>query len=92
MALYAFSFGAEKARSTLGVSPSTLTALGLLVVFLSGLVSPILTGEPFLTGIWLSNPIPVIGKVGTPLFFDIGVFMVVLGVTLMIIFSLSEEG
>jgi multicomponent Na+:H+ antiporter subunit B len=92
MALYAFSFGVEKARTALGVPPSTLSALGLLVVFLSGLVGPLHAGAPFLTGLWLPKPIPVIGKVGTPLFFDIGVYMVVLGVTLMIIFSLSEEG
>ena len=92
MALYAFSFGVEKARNALGVPPSTLSALGLLVVFLSGLVGPLYAGAPFLTGLWLPKPIPVIGKVGTPLFFDIGVYMVVLGVTLMIIFSLSEEG
>jgi hypothetical protein len=36
--------------------------------------------------------LPAAGKLGTPLFFDIGVFMVVLGVTLQIVFALAEAG
>lgn len=92
MSLYAFAFGAEKARETLGVSPRIVTASGLLVVILSGLASVVFTGQPFLTSLWMSRPIPVIGKVGTPMMFDIGVYMVVFGITLMIVFSLAEEG
>jgi multicomponent Na+:H+ antiporter subunit B len=33
----------------------------------------------------------VIGKVGTPLMFDVGVCLLVIGVTLNIIFALFEE-
>ena len=92
MSLYAFAFGVEKARETLGISPQTLTASGLLVVILSGLAGVIFTGRPFLTSLWMAHPVPVIGKVGTPMMFDVGVYMVVFGVTLMIVFSLAEEG
>jgi multicomponent Na+:H+ antiporter subunit B len=37
--------------------------------------------------------LPFIGEIeiGSPLFFDIGVYLVVMGVVLMIIFSLAEE-
>ncbi|MFC1976517.1 MnhB domain-containing protein [Chloroflexota bacterium] len=50
-----------------------------------------LASYPFMTGIWSSRILPVLGKVGTPLLFDIGVYLVVLGITLLIIFSLAEE-
>jgi multicomponent Na+:H+ antiporter subunit B len=44
-----------------------------------------------MTGLWSGISIASIGKIGTPLFFDIGVYMVVLGVSLLIIFSLAED-
>ena len=44
-------------------------------------------GQPFLTAQWMSGAVTV----GTPLFFDIGVFLVVAGVVLMMAFSLAEE-
>lgn len=43
-----------------------------------------------MTGIWASEPISVLGYVGSALFFDIGVYFTVLGVTLTIIFTISE--
>ena len=38
----------------------------------------------------MENAVPVIGKVGSALFFDTGVYLVVIGVTLTIIFTISE--
>ena len=67
-----------------------LIAIGLFIAFLSGLVS-VFYKKPFLTGIWLKFEVPLIGKIGTPLIFDIGVYIVVLGISTMIIFSLAEE-
>jgi multicomponent Na+:H+ antiporter subunit B len=49
-----------------------------------------LVNEPFMKGLWLEKPIPVLGLVGSALFFDIGVFFVVIGVTLTILFTISE--
>lgn len=43
-----------------------------------------------MTGLWMENAVPVIGKVGSALFFDTGVYLVVIGVTLTIIFTISE--
>jgi multicomponent Na+:H+ antiporter subunit B len=40
---------------------------------------------------WFETKIPVIGKIGTPLLFDVGVYLLVLGISLKIIFSLFEE-
>jgi multicomponent Na+:H+ antiporter subunit B len=67
-----------------------LIATGILTAAVSGVIS-IFTGNPFLTALWLKQPLPILGKVGTPLFFDIGVYMLVLGITLKIIFALAED-
>ncbi len=88
--LYAIANNVASARRILRIEPHYLVALGLLTALVSGLV-PWLSGRPFLTGVWYDQPVPVIGKIGTPLFFDIGVYLVVVGVTLMILFTLAEE-
>ena len=69
---------------------SNWAVFGLLVSLISGFIS-IFFRDPFLTGLWSELKMPVLGKVGTPLLFDTGVYTVVIGVTLLIIFSLSEE-
>jgi multicomponent Na+:H+ antiporter subunit B len=43
-----------------------------------------------MSGVWLQQALPVLGKVGTPVIFDAGVYLVVIGVTLLILFSLME--
>jgi hypothetical protein len=64
----------------------TLLGTGLLIALLSG-VPAVLRGQPFLTAGWMSGPVPL----GTPALFDLGVFLVVAGVVLMMLFSLAEE-
>jgi multicomponent Na+:H+ antiporter subunit B len=88
--LYTIAHGVEKARRLLYFNPITLIGFGLLVSLISGFVS-IFFRNPFLTGLWSELKMPVLGKVGTPLLFDAGVYIVVIGVTLMIIFSLTEN-
>lgn len=91
LALFAFTFGTDRARQTLRIDPYSLIGWGLLVAVVSGFFGMVLQGQPFLSGVWLTQTIPVIGKVGTPLLFDVGVYMVVIGISLLIIFSLAEE-
>lgn len=88
--LYAIAHNVAAARRVLRLDPRTITAIGLLVALLSGLFGW-LTRQPFMTGLWLQQPVAVIGKVGTPLLFDLGVYLVVIGVVLMILFTLAEE-
>jgi multicomponent Na+:H+ antiporter subunit B len=58
---------------------------------LSGLI-PLFAGESFLTGLWYDEiTIPVLGKPGTPILFDIGVYLLVAGTILSLIFTLWEE-
>ena len=85
-ALYAIAFGVRRARQALLVRPMTLLGAGLLIALISGLPS-VVRGRPFLTALWASGPVAV----GTPALFDVGVFLVVAGVVLMMIFSLAEE-
>ncbi len=89
-ALYVLAMDVKAAREILKVDPRVLIAVGVLTAASSGVLS-LLTGKPFLTALWLKQPLPVLGKVGTPLLFDVGVYLLVLGVTLMIIFALVEE-
>jgi multicomponent Na+:H+ antiporter subunit B len=85
-ALYAIAFGVRRARQALLVKPMTLLGAGLLIALLSGLPA-VVRGRPFLAALWASGPVAV----GTPAVFDAGVFLVVAGVALMMIFSLGEE-
>lgn len=88
--LYGIAISPAALRTLLPVEPRLLIGLGLLAALTGGLL-PVLTGRPFLTGLWLKMPLPVIGKVGTPLLFDTGVYFVVVGVVLWILLSLAEE-
>jgi len=89
-ALYALAGGVREARELLRVDPRTLIGTGLLVAVGSGLVG-YFYGYPFLSGVWDDTPVPVIGKFGTPLVFDLGVYLLVTGFTLHILFTLFEE-
>jgi len=89
-ALYTIANGVTKAKEVLRIGPRTLIGLGLLAAFLSACLS-LVKGLPFMTGLWSEDKVVVIGKAGTPVLFDAGVYMVVVGVVLTIIFSLAEE-
>ena len=89
--LHMFAHGLDQTRALLVIHPGYLLPFGLSLALLSGFAPVFLTGEPFMTGVWMENPIPVIGKVGSALFFDLGVYLVVFGVSLTILFTISEE-
>jgi multicomponent Na+:H+ antiporter subunit B len=89
--LHAFANGLENTKSLLRIHPGFLMPFGLTIAFISGLSPIFLTDLPFMTGLWFSDPLPVIGMVGSALFFDIGVYLVVIGVTLTIIFTITES-
>ena len=88
-ALYMIATDVANVKRILRIEPRTLIGTGLLICLISGLIS-LFRGLPFMTGLWSKTALPVIGKVGTPLLFDTGVYLVVLGITLTIILSLAE--
>jgi multisubunit Na+/H+ antiporter MnhB subunit len=91
-ALFAIGEGPGKVRQAIRLRPTLISMSGLAIGALSGLPAA-LTNKPFLTGIWWT-----IGRsegaqivIGTPLMFDIGVFLAVLGAILSIILGLEEN-
>jgi multicomponent Na+:H+ antiporter subunit B len=92
-ALLATASGVRTARRTLRADPRSLAAAGALVMIGSGLVGPLLAGRPFLSATWWEGDLPGLGAVylGTPLAFDVGVYLAVAGTVLAIVFVLEEE-
>lgn len=91
-ALYSLAFGAMATREALKFHPQAILSSGLLLSLISGMF-PLLMSKPFLTGLWAGRDFGKIGhvEVGSPLFFDMGVYLVILGVSLNIILSIEEE-
>lgn len=92
-ALHAFAFDVKTTRALLPISSLKLIPIGLSIALSSGLFPMFYKPENygFMKGVWYQNPLPAIGKIGTPFFFDIGVYFVVLGAVLVIIFSMFED-
>lgn len=91
--LLAYARGWSEAEKSLPIDPMVLMASGLLLAMLSGLPG-ILTGGAFMEGIWLPFfKAPLLGKVklGTPLLFDIGVYLAVIGFTIKCALALGTH-
>jgi multicomponent Na+:H+ antiporter subunit B len=88
--LFALASGLGAARAALRVEPQRLAAVGLLIALASGTAAWV-AGRPFMTGLWWTAMLPVIGKAGTPLLFDCGVYLLVAGITLTMVFPLLED-
>ena len=88
--LYGIAVSPAALRKLLPLDPRLLVGLGLLLALSSGVIS-MLAGQPFMTGLWLKTQIPVIGKLGTPLLFDVGVYFLITGVMLWILLTLAED-
>jgi multicomponent Na+:H+ antiporter subunit B len=88
--LYSIAFGVDAGRRALLVRPATLLGVGPLVALTSGLPA-VITGQPFMTALWTEVPLGgTTVALGTPLVFDVGVFLAVIGVVLTIVFTLAE--
>jgi multisubunit Na+/H+ antiporter MnhB subunit len=90
--LSAFASGVAVARARLVIAPQRLIGFGLLTAVLSGFPG-LVSGGPFLEPRWVT--LPLFGllewKTGTVFLFDCGVYLVVLGVMSLVIFSALEE-
>ncbi len=87
-ALFAMAEGPGRVRHAIRWRPSIIAAAGLAIAAASGMVATFMQA-PLLTGIWWN-----LGKnaaVGTPLIFDIGVFLAVLGAILSVLLALEED-
>ena len=87
--LHAFANGLKTTQKFLKYHPGIAIPVGLAFALLSGLL-PLFLGKPYMQSIFFTDPLPVIGTISTALIFDIGVYLVVVGVTLTILFTISE--
>ncbi len=90
--LHTLADGPAAVRRTLRVAPRGIAVFGIAIALAAGLPAA-LAGEPFLTGLWTSlgigpgeEGIPL----GTPLLFDVGVYLAVVGTVLTIVLALEE--
>lgn len=88
--LHSFAYGTDNTMKIFRYKPLSLIPIGLAISTLS-MFLPVFFGLPVMTGLWLDEPVPVIGMIGTALFFDIGVYLVVIGAALTILFTISLE-
>lgn len=91
--VYGIADGPAAIRDILRVDPRVIAMTGLLTALIAGLLAA-LAGAPFLTGIWTFIGATVDSKglaLGTPLLFDIGVYLVVVGGVLGMVIALEEE-
>jgi len=86
-ALVGFAFGTEVLRKRLVVTPLMWLAFGMAFAYGAG-VLPWLASKEFLTGLW--GAVPVIGKVGTAMLFDLGVYCIVVGMITLIVTELMD--
>ena len=91
--LYAIACGTADARKALKVLPQDIAVVGLGIALLAG-IAAVLFGDPLFTGQWLflnetedSKGLPL----STVLVFDIGVYLVVFGSIISIVFAMEEE-
>lgn len=94
--LLALAGGVDDVQAVLAVDMArTAMAVGLFIAGGSALL-PLLMGKVFMEGIWLSDYLPA-GRLpvdfdfGTPLIFDIGVDIVVIGMVITVVLSLMGE-
>ena len=91
--LFAIACGTADARAALKVLPQNIAMAGLGIALLAGIAAA-LFGDALFTGQWLfinetadDKGIPL----STVLIFDIGVYLVVFGSILSIVFAMEEE-
>ena len=92
VAIYGISAGPAEVRKALIVHPMVMAGGGVFLAAVSGLLSAFF-GVPYLTGLWLMYTLPDGTElaISTPLVFDIGVFLTVLGVLSTLALSLEED-
>ena len=91
--VYGIADGPAAVRDILRVDPRAIAMVGLLAAIAAGLIAAF-AGAPFLTGLWTfigATPDDKGLAIGTPLLFDIGVYLVVVGGVLGMVVALEEE-
>jgi len=93
--LLGLALGFEEFETWMRFDPMRLASFGLVVALVSALLPlvPFFPGEAFFEHHMFHPEIPYIGKlhIGTTLLFDIGVLMVVVGITTKVVYVLARS-
>ena len=90
-AIYGIACGVAPVRRAMYFHPMAISGFGLLLAGLSGVLSFFLD-VPFLTGLWATPEFFGLSvDLSTPLFFDIGVYLVVVGSITSTALALEER-
>src|SRR5690606_18615338 len=79
--LHGFANGNKETRMLLKYHPRSFMPFGLALALIAAFL-PMMNGSPVLTALWVDEPMPIIGLIGSALLFDTGIFFVVIGVAL----------
>jgi multicomponent Na+:H+ antiporter subunit A len=92
LVLLAITFGMDMVEKVLPINYRKLIAIGISIAFLTG-VGSFIFGVPFLSQTFGYFQLPLMGKteLTTAMFFDLGVFLAVIGVTMNIIFTIGRD-
>lgn len=84
--LLGLALGWRELEQALPLKPLSMATIGLSIAVASSIL-PMLAGLPFLTQLHSYITVPMVGKlhVGTALLFDLGVFLLVTGITLKLV-------
>lgn len=87
--LLTFAFGVKETEKRVYLKPLLFIIIGLTCAFMA-LVLPVMFGFNFFEAMWADFKLPIIGRPGTPLLFDTGVYLVVTGTVCKIIFVIAD--
>jgi multicomponent Na+:H+ antiporter subunit B len=91
--VYGLADGPNSMRMILRVDPRSIALVGLLMAVIAGIL-PLFQGADFLTGLWLfigATPTDKGMALGTPLLFDIGVYLTVVGGVVGMVIAIEES-
>lgn len=88
--LQMIAWGAKHVRTVFRINFLNLAAFGVIFAAAWGLIG-LAANQAYMVAFWLKEPIPGIGKLGTPVLFDVGVYLTVIGVTTQLALVLAEE-
>ena len=92
VAILGMSSGVPAARKALAFDPLAMAGFGVFVAAFSGLMS-LFADAPYLTGLWAMFRLGESDvALSTPLLFDIGVYLTVLGTIASVLLALQDEG
>ncbi|MFC4599340.1 Na(+)/H(+) antiporter subunit B [Cohnella hongkongensis] len=86
------AFDVDTVHEIIPIDFKIVGAIGVMLALLTG-IGAVVADAPFLTQVYWYEDLPLLGKtgLGSALVFDLGVYLAVVGTTMTIIRSISED-